>query len=231
MLVASHALSCLAQGMLKQLFIASVFLSLLSQTVQAQVRVVDGDTIELDGITYRLNGIDAPEHGQKCKTAEGRDWACGKQVTQSLRDFLKGQLVTCEGSQQDGYGRTIGTCFVRGLDLNQMLVYQGMAWAFVKYNPIYAETEQLARQNKRGIWQGASIPPWEYRAAKWEVAAQQAPAGCPIKGNISRNGMIYHAPWSPWYDRTRINEAKGERWFCNEAEALAAGWRAPLWGG
>jgi hypothetical protein len=36
---------------------------------------------------------------------------------------------------------------------------------------------------------------------------------------------IYHAPGGRWYSRTKINEAKGERWFCSEEEARAAGWR------
>jgi hypothetical protein len=38
---------------------------------------------------------------------------------------------------------------------------------------------------------------------------------------------IYHAPWSKHYAATRIDTAKGERRFCSEAEAKAAGWRAP----
>jgi len=48
-------------------------------------------------------------------------------------------------------------------------------------------------------------------------------------GNINSKGeRIYHTPWgSRSYDRTEINSAKGERWFCDEAEAVAAGWRAP----
>jgi len=58
--------------------------------------------------------------------------------------------------------------------------------------------------------------------------APGAPAtGCLIKGNISRNGRIYHVPGSEWYDETRIDESKGERWFCTEDEARAAGWRPP----
>lgn len=36
---------------------------------------------------------------------------------------------------------------------------------------------------------------------------------------------IYHVPGQPYYDATRINTAEGERWFCSEAEAQAAGWR------
>jgi len=50
---------------------------------------------------------------------------------------------------------------------------------------------------------------------------------CNIKGNISmRTGeRIYHVPGGEVYNATVINPAKGERWFCSEAEARAAGWR------
>jgi len=58
-------------------------------------------------------------------------------------------------------------------------------------------------------------------------APSARPTGCRIKGNISQSGRIYHVPGSPSYDQTRIDESKGERWFCTEAEARAAGWRAP----
>jgi hypothetical protein len=34
---------------------------------------------------------------------------------------------------------------------------------------------------------------------------------------------MYYAPCSLRYDRTKVNVAKGERWFCDEAEAVAAG--------
>jgi hypothetical protein len=50
---------------------------------------------------------------------------------------------------------------------------------------------------------------------------------CPIKGNISKSGKIYHMPGGDDYHRTRIDESKGERWFCTEHDARAAGWRAP----
>jgi hypothetical protein len=46
-----------------------------------------------------------------------------------------------------------------------------------------------------------------------------------IKGNISASGRIYHMPGDDSYAKTGINLAKGERWFCTEAEAQAAGWR------
>lgn len=52
-------------------------------------------------------------------------------------------------------------------------------------------------------------------------------ARCPTKGNVSRSGRIYHLPGSASYERTVIEESRGERWFCSEDEARAAGWRAP----
>lgn len=51
---------------------------------------------------------------------------------------------------------------------------------------------------------------------------------CNIKGNVSFNGgrKIYHVPGQLDYSSTVINSRYGERWFCSEAEARAAGWRA-----
>jgi hypothetical protein len=61
-------------------------------------------------------------------------------------------------------------------------------------------------------------------------AAQGAPAqDCAIKGNISRSGeRIYHVPGGSFYERTKINEGAGEKLFCSEEEAAAAGWRRSL---
>lgn len=51
-------------------------------------------------------------------------------------------------------------------------------------------------------------------------------ANCVIKGNINGSGEhIYHMPGQAYYDKTVISSGKGERWFCSEADARAAGWR------
>jgi cold shock CspA family protein len=53
---------------------------------------------------------------------------------------------------------------------------------------------------------------------------------CVIKGNISISTQhkLYHVPGMEDYEGTIIDPVKGERWFCSEAEAVAAGWsRAP----
>lgn len=210
-------------------YLAGIALAMVSSTTVAAT-VVDGDTIQLDNITYRLEGIDAPEYGQKCKTKRGGSWKCGKAATEALVALTEGRSIRCEGNVADDFGRLIAVCFADGIELNQQMVKSGMAWAFRKFSLTYVSEEDEARTAGVGVWQAKSQTPWDYRAERWEVAAQKAPDGCPIKGNISRNGRIYHAPWSPWYSRTKISLNKGERWFCDEAEALEAGWRAPYWG-
>lgn len=51
--------------------------------------------------------------------------------------------------------------------------------------------------------------------------------GCVIKGNVAfdTGELIYHVPGQAHYDETVIREEYGERWFCTEDEAVAAGWR------
>lgn len=72
--------------------------------------------------------------------------------------------------------------------------------------------------------------PDQYRRDRRAAAAAAVPpppdAACTIKGNISAKGeRIYHLPASRAYADVRINAATGERWFCSERDALAAGWR------
>ena len=93
----------------------------------------------------------------------------------------------------------------------------------------YVGAEAEARAARRGIWQEDTQAPWDYREDHWARAAAASPREvCPIKGNISASGeRIYHTPWSRFYDRTKIDVSAGERWFCDEVEAVQAGWRPP----
>ena len=199
--------------------------------VAGEFRVVDGDTIKADGVSYRLEGIDAPEAGQTCARAGGGTWACGKAATARMERMILGREVSCEPFGKDGYGRILAVCKSGATNVNELMVREGLAWAFRKYSSTYIAIEGEARSERRGVWQADTETPWDFRARRWQAAKQVAPTECPIKGNINDKGeRIYHAPWSPWYERTRVSTEKGERWFCTEAEAIAAGWRAPMWG-
>jgi len=198
-----------------------------SQSISGRAHVIDGDTIDIDGTRIRLEGIDAPESAQRCQTHTGNVWNCGGAAARALRDMAAGREVRCEGSEHDSYGRLIAICRVGSLELNAELVRRGLAWAFVRYSQRLASVEAEARRMSIGIWQGENQPAWNFRANRWSNAQAQAsaPQGCVIKGNISRGERIYHMPWSPYYDSVQINPSRGERWFCSEAQALAAGWR------
>lgn len=200
-------------------------------SLSGYARIVDADTIDLSGKRIRLEGIDAPEMAQRCPRRWFGTWACGKTATRHLRKLIAGKLVSCRKDGRGKHGRIIATCFVENENINRRMVVDGYAWAFVKYSRRYVGEESLAKKQGLGIWRAASwgrlaMPAWHHRALKWKVAAQTAPKGCAIKGNISRHGRIYHPPWSPWYNKVHISEAKGERWFCDEREAQQAGWRS-----
>ncbi|MEM8794084.1 MAG: thermonuclease family protein [Pseudomonadota bacterium] len=190
--------------------------------------VIDGDSILINQIEYRLHGIDTPETAQTCRNRRGGRWDCGAAATNRLKQLIEGRLVSCEPREIDQYGRTIAVCRTNEGELNKRLIEEGLAWAFVKYSKDYIVEEAVARKAEIGVWQAENMPPWEFREKGWGDAEIERPDGCVIKGNINRKGeRIYHAPWSNWYSRTKINEAKGERWFCTEGEARTAGWRAP----
>lgn len=65
------------------------------------MRVVDGDTVEIAGTTYRLHGIDAPEAGQTCKRADGKLWPCGRQAIESLEDLVSAGGLSCDDRGAD----------------------------------------------------------------------------------------------------------------------------------
>ena len=196
-------------------------------TLTGRAEAVDGDTLAVGGVRVRLEGIDAPEARQTCKDASGKVWDCGAEAQRLLARLVATVTVTCEERGLDKYRRLLGVCRAGGIELNAELVRRGLAWAFTRYSQTYVGIEAEARRQRVGIWSGTAQPAWEYRTEAWHAAeaGTEPPKGCPIKGNVTANGRIYHLPWSPWYAKIRMDESKGKRWFCSEAEALAAGWR------
>ena len=209
-------------------------------------RVVDGDTIYVSlsrgPIRVRLSGADAPEHDQP--------W--GPQATAALASRVLNREVELVPVDQDRYDRLVAHVCLGSEDVGAALVAQGDAWAYRRYlkDPSYCAYEGIARAARRGVWSfppSQWIAPWEWRAVHagragsytdyagvsvascaLESTANAATVGagrCVIKGNVSSNGRIYHLPGSTSYDETRIDPSQGERWFCSEAEARAAGWR------
>jgi endonuclease YncB( thermonuclease family) len=190
--------------------------------------VRDGDSIEVHGQTIRLFGVDVPEDRQLC-TRDGTDWRCGQAAAHALAQYIGRRTVTCRPRDRDRYHRTVAVCSVGDQDIGAWLVREGWGLAYRRYSRDYVADEEAARAAKRGIWSTTFVPPWEWRAeheAPIARSSEEGPGGCRIKGNITRGGArLYHLPGDRGYDETRISPARGERWFCSEADARAAGWR------
>lgn len=190
-----------------------------------RVRVIDGDTWDVGGQRVRLFGIDAPEQDQTCQRRNGVNWACGTWVTAEVARRFEGKTASCTPLDTDRYGRIVARCHVGGADVGQVLVSEGLAFAYRRYSMDYDLDEKSAAVNDRGLHASRVMDPAAHRA-QGHNAPQPSRQGCAIKGNISSKGTrIYHMPGQEHYDRTRISSSKGERWFCSEAEAQQAGWR------
>ncbi len=61
--------------------------------------------------------------------------------------------------------------------------------------------------------------------SEWTLPPPEQGQTVLVNGNGER---IYHMPSQQTYSVTCINPATGERWFCSEVEAEAAGWRKAL---
>lgn len=216
-------------------------------------RAVDGDTLDLtttagETVRIRLQAIDAAEGGQRCNLRWIGTWDCGRAATIALEQLISGQRVNCRTEGLDRHGRVLAVCHAGGRDVNAELVRAGLAWAYIHYSDRYLAEEHEARAARVGVWQGNTQAPWEWRAAQRSAVARAnipaapahtlplfgaraapagtAPTGCDIKGNVTANGRIYHTRGSPWYERIHMGLGGGRRWFCTEAEAREAGWRA-----
>lgn len=189
------------------------------------IRVIDADTWDVGGARVRLFGIDAPELDQTCTRPGGEVWACGLWATQQARHRFDGRLATCDPLDTDRYGRIVARCAVSGRDAGRDFVSDGLAFAYRRYSMDYDLDEKSAAINSRGLHRSKVQSPAAFRRAR---GPDPAPPDhdCRIKGNLSGKGArIYHMPGQADYERTRISPKKGERWFCTEAQAVAAGWR------
>jgi endonuclease YncB( thermonuclease family) len=173
--IAGHRESLRKVGRLAVFLVALLLPTLAcAQTLAGIARVVDGDTLAVQGQKVRLWGIDAPEKRQFCMRPEWNGhsgllepsaWPCGKEATSRLRVLLSGRPVTCVPKDRDRYGRVVARCFVGQphVDLSGWMVRQGLAVAYLKYSTDYVPQEAVARGARVGLWSGTFVQPSEWR--------------------------------------------------------------------
>jgi endonuclease YncB( thermonuclease family) len=205
----------------------------------------DANIIKLDGKTFRLEGIDAPEVDQNCLGEDGELYRCGRKAAEELARFVAERPIQCDDLHADtAYPkRRIGRCAVDGIDVHHWLVEHGWALNLEPHAKGRFKTDETdAQRGHFGLWKGCFVAPrdfrkWNKRSAKLlgancppdardKLFPDQAtmPAGCEIKGHYAFRAWpsagIYHLPTCGSYWRT-----KAKRWFCLEEDALAAGFR------
>lgn len=148
----------------------TVLLLLFASVVGAQnvsgkqnLKIVDGDSLELDGRRIRLVGIDAPEYSQYCFDADNKKYDCGQKSLEYLKKLAKGKTVKCKVKSVDIYGRDLAICYADGKSLNLAMVRAGHAILYRNQKQKYVQAAKEAKAAKRGIYQGRYMAPEIYR--------------------------------------------------------------------
>lgn len=135
-------------------------------SIIGSVRVVNGDTLMMDGHYIRLFAIDAPEADQTCANKMGRAYHCGRVAATWLRDWLMDNPVECHIMQQDKNGNMMGVCSLGQYDIGAALVNAGWAIAYTKYSDVYVPYQEQAMSRRDGLWQGKFYSPEDWRKMK-----------------------------------------------------------------
>jgi endonuclease YncB( thermonuclease family) len=120
------------------------------------VRVIDGDTIELDHKEIvRLIGVDTPETKHPRMPVQ----YYGREAAAFTRRLLEGHRVRLEYDQtrHDRYGRTLAYVYLEnGTLANGEIILQGYGHAYTRFPFQYMEEfrllERQARDGQRGLW-------------------------------------------------------------------------------
>ena len=139
-----------------------VFLLTINDIKSQELKVVDGDTIHINGEKIRFTGIDTPELKQTC-IKEGIKNYCGVTAKKILIDKIGNKTVECISEGKDQYKRTLAECFINNESLSRHLVRSGYAFAYRKYSKKFIEDENYAKANQLGMWSMKFEYPWDYR--------------------------------------------------------------------
>lgn len=134
-----------------------------ANSITGQAKVIDGDTLEINGERIRLVLVDAPESRQACLGPRGRAWPCGQHAALALSDMLRGRPVACLSEGRDQYHRILGQCSVGGMSISAWLIENGWAVPYNDREGRHYPAARRAEDAQRGIWAGSFERPSDWR--------------------------------------------------------------------
>ena len=167
------------------------------QTFRGQVvDIVDGRTVLMQGasgkLKVELQFIDVPVAGQQMYDT----------VLEHLRSLVMGKPVEYRPRNILG-DHTIGRLTVNTVDVSQQMLRDGAAWHMpVRLTgqdsdefQIYASTEAMAKDEKRGLWSVTDLrPPWEREDVAVDPYTGKAIE--PVSSNRTGSAVKPRGPWS-----------------------------------
>src|SRR3989344_2864790 len=130
----------------------------------------------------------------------------------------------------DKYNRLLGYIYREdGLFYNKYMIEQGYAHEYTyntayKYQTGFKNAQKEAQANKAGLWSPSTCNGDTTKTSTTNSTQTNNADSCTIKGNIgSSKEKIFHVVGCGSYNKTVIDESKGEKWFCSEKEAIDAG--------
>ena len=110
-----------------------LFIFSTSKSNSTELKIIDGDTIIINGEKIRFSGIDAPEIKQTC-IRDKEIIKCGKLVKKRLIEKVGGKILRCDREKEKDYwGRTLAECFVDNESLSILSSIMKLASKFLDY--------------------------------------------------------------------------------------------------
>src|SRR5947209_1082940 len=185
---------------------ATIFfsLSVRAGTLQALVvEINDGHTITVENTTRRIKVV------LKGAAAPVGDQPFADIARQHLSDLIMGKPVAIEYTGIAPGTLFIAKVFCNDRDISLQMIRDGVAWFNANDSSdmtdadrhLFAETEQAARNERRGLWQDpAPVAPWDWERTKASAAIQPQP------GSTSQREA------TPASRASHANEQGDERW-------------------
>ena len=148
--------------MKKNLWIFFIFFATYNISFADNLKIIDGNTIILNGEKIRFLGIDAPELKQTC-IKNDQEVECGVSARMLLVKKIGNNIPKCISEGKDIYKRTLAECFVNGKSLSKFLIRNGYAFAYRKYSKKFIKDEEIAKTKKIGMWSMIFQYPWDFR--------------------------------------------------------------------